>query len=155
MQMRRWQQVPTHVPNHGRRDINLELCFPSGPRKEIHMPRWASNAFVCVSLFGIAHASADELVGSTRCADYVRMQTADTQPGADQAVALKHVKSLMHEYSKYILRGPDGKPIPTVFNFIISYSTHYCQAHPTETVAEAGEAIGAAEQQAIANSRQR
>ena len=83
------------------------------------------------------------------------MQADDTQPGADQAVALKHVTSLMREYSKYILRGPDGKPVPTIVDFIISYSTHYCQRHPTATVFEAGEAIGAAEQKAVANSRQK
>jgi len=83
------------------------------------------------------------------------MQAADMKPGADRAVALKHVTSLMHEYSKYILRGPDGKPIATIVDFIISYSTHYCQQHPTETVSDAGQAIGAAEQKAIADSRQK
>jgi hypothetical protein len=117
------------------------------------MLRWSVFAFVCALPLGSAIASAEELVGSTSCADYLRMQAADTQPGAIQAVALQHVTSLMHEYSKYIIRGPDGKPIPTIIDFIISYSTHFCQEHPTATVSEAGEAIGAAEQKAIADSK--
>ena len=66
-------------------------------------------------------------------------------------MARKHVTSLMQLYSKYILRGPDGKPVPTIIDFIISYSTEFCQGHPAATVSEAGEAVGTAEQKAIAN----
>ena len=109
-------------------------------------------AFMCAFLLGSIQASAEELAGSTSCADYLRMQAADTQPGADRTIALRHVTSLMHEYTKYILRGPDGKPVPTIVDFIISYSTHYCQGHPAATVFEAGQAIGAAERKAIAAS---
>jgi hypothetical protein len=102
-----------------------------------------------------SRAWGEDLVGSTSCTDYLRMEAEDTQPGADHAIALKHVTSLMHEYSIYILRGADGRPIPTIFNFLVSYSTHYCQSHPSATIAEAGNAIGEVEKNALANAKQR
>ncbi len=80
------------------------------------------------------------------------MQAADTHPGADQAVALKRVASLMHKYSKYILRDPEGKPLPTIVDIIISYSIHYCLQYPTATVSDSGQAIGAAEQKSVSES---
>jgi hypothetical protein len=101
------------------------------------------------------HALAQELTGATSCADYLRMQAEDTQTSADQDVARRHVNSLMKTYSQYILRGPDGKALPTIIDFIISYSSHYCQGHPAATVADAGEAVGAAEWEAVANLKQR
>jgi hypothetical protein len=109
--------------------------------------------FVFVLLLGAVPASGEELVGSTSCTDYLRMQNEDVQPGADQSVMRRHVTSLMHEYAKYVIREPDGKADPLIVNFIISYSTHYCQGHPTATVAEAGEAVGAAEKKAIAEAK--
>lgn len=119
------------------------------------MGPWLSCGLALVILTGACRASAEELVGSTSCADYLRMQADDTQAGADQGIARRHVTSLMREYSKYILRDANGRPLPTIVEFIISFSTHYCQRHPTSTVTDAGEAIGAAEQQAIAKSRQK
>lgn len=119
------------------------------------MRRLISYALIGLALVGVGPAFGEELLGSTSCADYLRMQDQDTRPGADHAIAVHHVTSLMHLYSKYILRDSNGKPLPTIVNFIISYSTHWCQRYPTATVAEAGEAIGIVEQRAITESRKK
>lgn len=97
-----------------------------------------------------AQSPQEELTGSTGCTTYLRLMEEDMQPGADTDIARRHVASLMQTYAKYILRGPDGKPIPTIFDFIISQSSQYCRANPSGTVADAGEAVGAAERAALA-----
>ena len=97
-----------------------------------------------------AQSPNEELVASTSCTTYLRLMAEDTQPGADAGIARRHVTTLMQVYAKYVLRGPDGKPIPTIFDFIISHSSHYCQAHASATVADAGEAVGIAERDVLA-----
>ncbi|MBE7213501.1 MAG: hypothetical protein INR65_20995, partial [Gluconacetobacter diazotrophicus] len=56
---------------------------------------WLAMAFSSA----IASARAAELDGTTSCADYLRMASADTAPGADPAATRAHVTSLMREYA--------------------------------------------------------